>query len=225
MNRSGGTKPAGGCATRRPPAGVPNVSGLRSGSTPGFQAGVSVLELTIVLALVAATAAISAPVFASSIDSGRGRQAAQYLASECRNARMEAVARSAASAIVFDQIAGQWRIRRCRDGNGNGVRRADITSGRDACMSGSASLGEMFSGVSIVVDPALPDPDGGAGSSDPVRLGTANLASFTPTGTATGGTVYVRSAGGAQFAIRIAGATGRTRVLRYETVSHSWTEV
>jgi type II secretory pathway pseudopilin PulG len=206
VNGSGGRKPAGRHATR------------------GLPAGVSLVELTITLAIVALTAAMAAPVFASSIDAGRARQAAQYLAAECRNARTQAVARSAASALVFDEVAGRWRIRRCLDGNGNGVRRADISAGRDVCADGSIELGELFSGVVIGVDPSLPDPDDGNGQSDPVRFGASNLASFTPAGTATAGTVYVRSAGGAQFAVRVAGVTGRTRVLHYETSLHQWTE-
>ena len=138
---------------------------------------------------------------------------------------MEAVARSAASALVFDRVAGRWRMQRCVDGNGNGVRRADIMRGRDVCAAAPVDLGELFSGVAIAVDRSVPDPDGGPGSADPVRFGASDLASFTPAGTATAGTVYLRSAGGAQFAVRVAGVTGRTRILRFDTARRQWVEV
>jgi hypothetical protein len=138
---------------------------------------------------------------------------------------VQAVARSATSAIVFDQVDGQWRLRRCVDGNGNGVRRADIARGQDTCAAGAIEIGGLFSGVGIGVDPALPDPDGGPGSTDAVRFGGSDIASFSPVGTATAGTVYLRSAGGVQFAVRVAGVTGRTRVLRFDTARHRWTEV
>jgi len=200
------TGPAGGLAPR------------------GLPAGVSLVELTIAMALMASMAAISMPVFASSIDVGRGRQAAQYVAAQCRGARTDAVARSASSAIVFDQVSGAWRFQRCVDGNGNGVRRADITRGRDSCQP-SVSLTALFPGVAIAVDASLPDPDGGPGSADAVRFGASDVASFSSTGTATAGTVYLRSAGGVQFAVRVAGVTGRTRVLQYESSRHQWAEV
>ena len=92
-------------------------------------------------------------------------------------------------------------------------------------MSASVDLTELFSGVSIAVDASVPDPDGGAGSSDAVRFGASDLASFAPGGTASSGTVFVRSMGGAQYAVRVAGVTGRTRVLRFEPARRQWIEV
>jgi hypothetical protein len=49
-----------------------------------------------------------------------------------------------------------------------------------------------------------------------VQLGRTNLLTFTPAGTATSGTIYIRDREGTQWAVRVLGATGRTRVLRYE---------
>lgn len=206
MNEPDRLWPAGGVARRALPAGA------------------SMVEVTIALALVATTAAMSAPLFASSVDANRARAAAQYLAAECRSARIQAIARSATSALVFDQVAGKWQIQRCLDGNGNGVRRADITRGRDSCAP-PVELGRLFSGVAIAIDASLPDPDGGPGSPDAVRFGSSDLASFTSAGTATAGTVYIRSAGGAQFAVRVAGVTARTRVLHFVVATRTWEEV
>lgn len=191
----------------------------------GLPAGASLVELIVVLGVVVTVGAMTTPLLASSVDAGRARQAAQYVAALCRQARIEAVASSAAVAVVFDRDGVRWRLRRCQDGNGNGVRRAEITRGRDACVSASVDLTELFSGVSIAVDASVPDPDGGAGSSDAVRFGASDLASFAPTGTASSGTVFVRSMGGAQYAVRVAGVTGRTRVLRFEPARRQWIEV
>jgi hypothetical protein len=104
------------------------------------------------------------------------------------------------------------------------VRRADITRGRDVCTP-AVTLSDLYTGVAIAVDASLPDPDGGPGSSDPVRFGASDLASFTPAGTATAGTVFLRTSGGVQFAVRVAGVTARTRVLRYESGRRQWVEV
>jgi type II secretory pathway pseudopilin PulG len=198
--------------------------GLLPAGGEHLPAGVSLIEVTIVMALMVLVTTISAPLMASSIDAGRGRQAAQYLAAQCRSARMSAIASSAATGLVFDKVGARWRWQRCTDGNGNGIRRADITRGRDAC-DPAVDLAELFAGVSIAVDASLPDPDGGPGSSDPVRFGASDLASFTPAGTATAGTVFLRTSGGVQFAVRVAGVTARTRVLRYESGRRQWVEV
>jgi len=205
VSNSGGATPAGGLG-----AGLP--------------AGTSLIEVTVALGIVALAAAMSAPVLAGAADAGRAREAAQFLASQCRAARTEAVARNTTASLVFDWINSRWRFRRCVDGNGNGMRRADITSGRDICLA-SAEVGELFAGVRIDVPSGLPDPDGGAATSGAVRFGSSDIASFSPGGTATAGTVYLRSDGGAQYAIRVAGSTGRTRVLRYDAASRSWSEI
>ena len=54
---------------------------------------------------------------------------------------------------------------------------------------------------------------------------TTTLMSFTPLGTASSGTLYLRGRDGSQYAVRVLGATGRTRVLRYEPVTRTWVEV
>jgi hypothetical protein len=122
---------------------------------------------------------------------------------------------------VFDEVDGRWQFRLCQDGNANGLRRAEITSGVDGCDPGAIDLTAMFSGVSIAVDPSLPAPEGGAGSADPVRFGVSDMASFSPEGSGSAGTLYVRSQRGQQFAIRVS-STGRTRILRYDPGADAW---
>jgi hypothetical protein len=59
-------------------------------------------------------------------------------------------------------------------------------------------------------------------ASDPVQIGASGLMTFTPMGTGTSGTVYVRGRGSVQYAVRVFGVTGRTRVLRYEAGTGAW---
>jgi len=54
---------------------------------------------------------------------------------------------------------------------------------------------------------------------------TSALLSFTPVGTASSRTLYVRGRDGSQYAVRVLGATGRTRVLRYAPATRTWIEV
>ncbi len=188
--------------------------------------GASLVEMLIVITLVAVMAGVAVPLTARSIDASRARQAAGFLAAEFRRARQQAVARSASVGVVFDaNTSGRWTFRVCIDGNGNGIRRADISRGVDPCPEGPYDLTASFPGVTIAVDATLPSPDGGSGKSDAVQLGSSNLASFSSSGTSTSGTVFVRSGGGEQYAVRIAGATGRIRLMHFDVGVAQWLDL
>jgi hypothetical protein len=134
-------------------------------------------------------------------------------------ARAEAVRRSANVALRFEpDAAGRIAFRTFVDGNRDGVRMHDITSGTDLPLGPSVLLSDLFPGVAI----ALGDP---AAAEDAVRVGTSGILSFTPVGTSTSGTIYVRGRGGTQLAVRVLGATGRTRVVRYVPRTGDWTDL
>jgi len=184
----------------------------------------SIVELTIVVALLSTIGGLAAPQTGSIIDASRARQAAGYVAGEFRLARQQAVARSASIGVVFDFLSGRWTFRVCVDGNGNGVRRTDISSGRDICQA-RGDLAALFPGIQVAVDGTIRGPDGDPPSPDPVHFGSSDVASFSPSGTCTAGTLFLRSARGIQFAVRIAGTTGRLRILRYDQGARTWREV
>jgi type II secretory pathway pseudopilin PulG len=192
---------------------------------PHGEAGASLAELMIVLVLASALAAFAVPTAGATIDAGRIGQAASVMASRFRLVRLEAVSQSRSIGLVFDLVGGRWTFRVCSDGNGNGLRRTEISSGTDACLDGPHDLQAMFPGVQVAVDPTLRGPGGEPPSPDPVRFGSSNLASFSSLGSCTAGTLFLRSPLGAQYAVRVAGATGRTRVLRYASATRSWIEV
>jgi hypothetical protein len=81
---------------------------------------------------------------------------------------------------------------------------------------------QLFPGVEIAVDPLLRGPGGEAGSPNPVRFGSADLVSFAASGSCTAGSVFLRSAGGAEYIVRVAGVTSRIRVMRYERAASAW---
>ena len=185
--------------------------------------GWTIVEVVVVLGLVALLASMAVPVTATASDSRKARHAAGFVASRLRLARQEAVYKTAAVGAVFQQLpSGRWAFQVCVDGNRNGLRRADITSGSDPCVEGPYDLQDLFPGIAIAVDPTLAGPDGSAASANPVRFGSSQIASFSPQGSCTAGTLYVRSPQGVQYAVRVGSATGRTRILRYETGSRRW---
>jgi type II secretory pathway pseudopilin PulG len=184
--------------------------------------GSSFVELLIGLAIISILMTLAVPATAYSIDSSRARDAAAFVAARLRLARQHAVFRTAAAGLVFDSVDGHWLVRACHDANGNGLRRVEITAGVDPCPDGPFDLGQMFQGVTVAVDPTLKGPNGEPGSADPVRFGTSDMASFSPEGSGTAGSLYLRSARGQQYAVRVGNVTGRTRVLRYDAESGTW---
>lgn len=123
-------------------------------------------------------------------------------------ARYQAISRGAVTALRVARVANETVLTTFVDGNRNGVLTADIAAGVDTQLGRATSLSGEFSGV--VVD--LLDRDGTAFS-------------FSPLGTSSSGTLYVSGRDGSRFAVRVVGATGRARVLRYLAATDSWTDV
>ena len=178
--------------------------------------GYTLIEILFVTSLIAIVSAIAVPQSLASVDRARASSAARYLASRMAMARSHAVMRSATVALQFDESGAEVTFRMFMDGNRNGVRTSDIASQVDPPLDKPVILSDLFAGVAIAVS-------GDAGS-DPVRIGSTNLLSFTPLGTATSGTIYVRGRDGSQYAIRVLGATGRVRVQRYVPRTRAWVD-
>jgi hypothetical protein len=81
-----------------------------------------------------------------------------------------------------------------------------------------------FTGVDFGAIPGLPAIDAGGTppGTDPIRLGASGLASFSARGTASSGTVYIKSRLNAQYAVRIFGDTGKTRMLKFDRHTGRW---
>jgi prepilin-type N-terminal cleavage/methylation domain-containing protein len=187
--------------------------------------GMSLPELVLALAIVSIVTGLAIPATAAAIDAGRAWQAASFAASRFRLSRQQAALRTTSVGIVFDAIDGHWVMRVCTDGNRNGLRRSEVQDGTDRCPDGPHDLETLFPGVRVAVDEALAGPDGEPGSADAVRFGQSDIASFSPAGSGTAGSLFLRSVRGVQYAVRIAGVTGRTRILRYDGGAGVWREV
>ncbi len=179
-------------------------------------AGYTFIEILFVTGLIAVLSAVAVPQTLATVDRARATAAARYLASRMAMARSQAVMRSANVALRFEEDRAGITFRMFVDGNRNGVRARDIASRVDQPLDAPARLSDLFPGVAIAAS--------GEAGSDPLRIGSSNLLSFTPLGTATSGSVYVRGRDGSQFAIRILGATGRVRVQRYESSTRAWAD-
>jgi type II secretory pathway pseudopilin PulG len=198
--------------------------------------GYSVLELMFVCGLIATIAGMSVPTMVAGLDDYKTLSAARYMAARLQQTRVEALARGANVAVRFILSTGTTGIDAPGasvasysygvfvDGNGDGVKTRDIQSGIDIRLGSEERLSDQCPGVAFGTIAGLPAVDASTAppGSDPIKLGTSNMASFTPLGTATAGSVYLLGPHGAQYVVRIFGDTGKIRVLRFNPHSRVW---
>jgi len=91
--------------------------------------------------------------------------------------------------------------------------------------AGEVRLEIGFGGGEHLVHQAALFPDVNFVGAEPFRNGVAKLLALNADGTATPGTLYMRSTNRAQYAVRVLGSTGRIRVLRFDAALRRWTDV
>ncbi len=196
------------------------LAGGREQPPPGY----SLVELLFAVAVIAVISAAAVPSLLATVESSRARAAARYLVSRLQQARLEALKRSCHVGFRFD--AGPSRqYRLYADGNGDGLRTRDIASGADPPLGAAERLDAQFQGVTFgILDGvgAVDSSDLLDAGSDPIRLGSSDILSFGPVGTATAGTLYLHGRSREQYAVRVLGVTGRIRVLRFDFTTRQW---
>ena len=192
--------------------------------------GVSLVELVIALALLAMAVLIAAPPLMSASASLRVDLATQELVGAMRLARSHAILHSAKVAVRFYPEPERGRIGWAlfRDGDGDGVRNADIDSGDDPRLTQTrwfAHLGGRV-GFGFPADTTPRDPGDPRRRldrlDDPVRFNQSELASFDPLGGSTPGSLYVTDGRRHLSVIRLHGRTGKLRVLRWDADADQW---
>jgi hypothetical protein len=186
--------------------------------------GIALVDLVFATAIVAIISAIAIPARHIARERDASRAAAQYLVKRLSAARIEALKRNVNVGLRFDPGADN-PFAEYVDGDGDGILQSDIDAGVDWMLVAASPLGAHFAGVSLGIGRDVPDPSSGAvlaGGSDPIRLGSSNVLSFSPSGSATSGTIYLIADSGPQVCIRVLGATGRLRVLWFDEVGGTW---
>jgi Tfp pilus assembly protein FimT len=175
------------------------------------ETGYSLLELMLVVALLTIVAGLSLPRGWDLVEEYRLRGAAYYFRGLIRKVRSEAAAKARYTGIVFDEIDGEPELSLHIDGNGNGIRRADIRSGVDPRIRGPWRLSDQFPGVRY----GSPSFGGGQPTFPPLRIGRGRILSFSPIGTSTSGTLFLSNEQGFIYAVIVLGSSGRVRLARY----------
>jgi type II secretory pathway pseudopilin PulG len=184
----------------------------------------SLIELLVALTLALLLCGAGMPTLLAARDDIRADGAADFLVSEFCQARMEALRRNANVAVRFESGSDDYWLAFYVDGNANGVRSADITSGADALLRPRERLDLQFPGVRFGFDDEATDIDGtsSAENPSPIRFGTSRMLSFSPTGTSSSGTVYLIGRGRRQLAVRVLGGSGRIRQLLFNFGTRGW---
>ena len=186
--------------------------------------GYSLIELTVVVWLVGLIGAVAIPPILANLDDLRTAGAVRYMSARLQDARMEAVTRSADVALRFTQRDGRYGYAVYVDGNGDGVRTRDIERGTDRQIQTPERLADQFADVDFGTIPGLPaiDPGSPSPGTDPIKLGSSDILTFSAFGTSSSGSLYIRSRRNAQYAIRVLGATGKTRLLKFDSRAQRW---
>lgn len=187
--------------------------------------GYTLIELAVAAALCSTMAAMAVPVIGGTLDRERTIIGTQALAGQLQRARLESLKRARAVGVRLEIAGTRTSLQLFMDGDGDGVRQADIDAGVDAALSPLEYLDHRSRGISLRINQPIVDAGGTSelqAGDDPLRIGNTALLVFSPHGSATSGTMYVAGDRGPQMAVRVFGATGRIRVLTYDARARQW---
>jgi hypothetical protein len=205
--------------------------GRKSGSGPSSPAGVSsrgasVVGLTIVLVLATFGFLAAAPSVTNLQESVAIRSAAGEATTALWRARAHALARNVHVGVKFRKNGDRYEWALYRDGNGNGVRTAEIARGVDRPLGLAIPWARRDVRPGIFTDIRVPDP-GNPGSyldrpEDPIRFNSSDICSFSPVGESTPGSIYLSDGRNRMAVVRVLGRTAKVRVLYYRRGEKSW---
>jgi len=190
--------------------------------------GWNLLELIVVLAIAALAAAIGVPPLLDISSSVRLSLAAQELGGTLRLARSEAARRGVNVAVKFRPgPKGSATYTLYRDGDGDGVLNKDIDRGVDPPLSKPRPVQYLGNQAHVGFPPGRRVRDPGSPRSwlttkDPIRFNESDLASFTPLGQSTSGSVYLTDGKGKLLAVRLYNRTGKVKIIVYDFDEEIW---
>ncbi len=193
-------------------------------SSKGFQ----LAEVTVALGVLAFLLTLGAPPLLRASGDLRLRLAGAELVSALRLARSWAVRHSANVAVKFrTDHDGTVTFTLYRDGDGDGVLNSDIDAGVDPQVEPPRRLSNLGRGFGFGFPPGPPPPDPGSPGhvlqmSDPIRFNQSDLASFSPLGTSTPGSLYFTDGLRRLAVVRVANHAGTMRILTYDPERRVW---
>ena len=189
--------------------------------------GTTLIEIIVVIAIIGIIALCAMPAFAAYRRQASVIAAGNEMRSLLRAVRSRAIARGRNAGVKFVKSGNNWTYTLYDDGNGNGIYNADINKGIDRRYFGPALVMPQFQTAAIALLPkTVRDPDGAKLlPTDPaLQFGTSTICSFSPVGSSTSGTIYISDGIDNLYAVRVYGASGKVRMLRYNAGLQKWEE-
>lgn len=198
---------------------------MRFTTASGFQ----LVELVVATAVAALAMLVAAPPLARCATRLELRLAAAEVTGSLRQARAYAIRHSAHVGLKFrtaDDGTVYWAL--FRDGDGDGVRTADLEAGVDPLVGPWRAFDHFGRRVRFGFPPgaAPSDPSNPRRRldrlDDPVRFNRSDIASFSPLDGATPGSIYLTDGARELVCVRVDYRSGRPRVLVWSPESRSW---
>jgi len=196
-------------------------------NAPHRISGYSVTELLVVTAVTGLLVLAGVPLANDAARAAAMNRATAQVHGLLVRCRAVAVLHGRRCAVVFDrEVGGSWQCFVAEDGDGDGVRRSDISSGEDTVVGRVIAIAAGGAGPGILQDASVPDPSGkgrlGGDLGDPIRAGRGNIISFSSRGTATPSSVYLTDNSRRMVVLRIYGGTGRINRLSWQRGWSGW---
>jgi Tfp pilus assembly protein FimT len=155
------------------------------------------------------------------------RSAAAEVGAALYRARMYAITQGVNVGLKYRLRDGRIEWALYGDGNGNGVRTAEIVSGVDRPIGILVIWSRNDVRPAIMTGAVVPDPDGSGrltNLDDPIRFNRSDICSFSPLGECTPGSIYLWDGGDRMAVVRVYGRTGKIRTLYYRRGEREWTK-
>ena len=197
-----------------------------SGPLPSDVRGVSVAELVLVLAVAATVTAIAAPGTLELRSALAVRSAAGEVRAALFHARAQAIARCRNVGVKFRKNGNRYEWALYVDGNGNGIRTAEITKGIDRPLGIATPWGRNDVVPGILTGTPVPDPSDPGHNldrlDDPIRFNASDICSFSAVGESTPGSIYLSDGHNRMAVVRVFGRTAKVRTLYYRRGEKEW---
>jgi hypothetical protein len=204
----------------------PPVRGRTGGPGPFPTRGMSLVGLTLTMTVAVALIVAAVPTMASLSAAVAVRSAAYEAATALYRARAYAITRNVHVGVKFRKNGNRYEWALYRDGNGNGVRTAEIARGVDRRLPVYVPWDRKDVLPSILADCRVPDPSNPGGyldhPEDPIRFGVSDICSFSPAGESSPGSIYLSDGRNRMAVVRVLGRTAKIRVLYWRRGERAW---
>jgi type II secretory pathway pseudopilin PulG len=188
--------------------------------------GASLPELLTVLAILGAMAATALPSLLDVLAQSSLSSACNDVMAVFTQARARATFHGCDVGVKWVSSGGDIVLSIYEDRNGNGVTAADIKKGIDKLVGGPYWFRGRYPGITFSFLPGFEglDPSGDpiGDLSDAIRFGRSDIATFSPTGNASPGSVYLSNGKHRQAVVRVSPATARIQIFDWMGKKQKW---